>query len=124
MELLIIFLLILLNGIFSISEMSFVSSRREKLETMNEKKRKNVLMILKMMEEPEKLLSSIQVGITIIGIISGMYSGLILATDLSLILQKVNFFGSYAYPLSLYYLICFIVLCSCTKYRSTGFYST
>ena len=79
MELLIIIALLLCNGLFSMYEMALVSSRKVRLETAEKNGSKSATRVLKQLEEPEKILSAIQIAITLIGIISGAYGGVTLA---------------------------------------------
>ncbi len=71
MEFLIILLLLVLNGIFAMYEIALVSSSKARLETLAGKGNKSARGVLKQLEEPEKFLSTIQIGITLIGIIIG-----------------------------------------------------
>ena len=73
MEFLIILLLLVLNGIFAMYEIALVSSSKARLETLVAKGNKSARGVLKQLEEPEKFLSTIQIGITLIGIVSGAY---------------------------------------------------
>ena len=75
MEFLIILLLLVLNGIFAMYEIALVSSSKARLETLVAKGNKSARGVLKQLEEPEKFLSTIQIGITLIGIVSGAYGG-------------------------------------------------
>lgn len=75
MEILIILALILVNGLFSMSEISIVSSRKSKLEAESKKGNKTSKQILKVAENPDRFLSTVQIAITAIGLITGMYSG-------------------------------------------------
>lgn len=75
MEIVIIFILILLNGFLSMIEMSVVSARKSKLETQSRKGNKKAAGVLKALENPDKFLSTIQIGITAIGLLTGIYSG-------------------------------------------------
>lgn len=79
-ELLIIFLLILLNGLFSMSEIALVSARKSSLGVEAKKGNKAARMALKLSEEPDRFLSTVQIGITLIGILTGIYSGNKIAT--------------------------------------------
>ena len=69
MEFLIILLLLVLNGIFAMYEIALVSSSKARLETLAGKGNKSARGVLKQLEEPEKFLSTIQIGITLIGIV-------------------------------------------------------
>ncbi|MDR1672504.1 MAG: hemolysin family protein [Bacteroidales bacterium] len=81
MEILIIFGLILLNGMFSMTEMAMVSARKTKLDT--DKDTHKAQNVLKIKEHPEKFLSTIQVWITLIGILTGIFSGAEIQADLN-----------------------------------------
>ena len=70
-EILIILLLILANGIFALSEMAIVSARKTRLQQRAEDGEKGAKAALALSEEPTRFLSTIQVGITTIGILSG-----------------------------------------------------
>ena len=82
MEFLIILLLLILNGVFAMYEIALVSSCKARLETLVGKGNKRAKGVLKQLEEPEKFLSTIQIGITLIGIVSGAYGGVAIADDL------------------------------------------
>ena len=84
MEFLVIILLLVLNGIFAMYEIALVSSSKARLETLVAKGNKSARGVLKQLEEPEKFLSTIQIGITLIGIVSGAYGGVAIADDLFL----------------------------------------
>lgn len=75
MELLIILALILVNGLFSMSEISVVSSRKSKLDAQAKKGNKIARQILNVAENPDNFLSTVQIAITAVGLITGMYSG-------------------------------------------------
>ena len=75
MELLIILLLILLNGVFSMSESALISARKSRLETSAKKGNKHAKAALDLANSPNKFLSTVQIGITLIGILTGIYSG-------------------------------------------------
>ena len=75
MELLIIWALILVNGLFSMSEISVVSSRKSKLDAQAKKGNKTARQILNVAENPDNFLSTVQIAITAVGLITGMYSG-------------------------------------------------
>lgn len=75
MELLIILALIFVNGLFSMSEISVVSSRKSKLDAQAKKGNKTARQILNVAENPDNFLSTVQIAITAVGLITGMYSG-------------------------------------------------
>jgi len=96
MEYLIILLLILLNGLFAMSEIALVSSKRARLEEKAKKGSTGAKTALKLLDEPEKFLSTVQIGITLVGIIAGAYGGLAIADDLTPVLQKITWLAPYA----------------------------
>lgn len=79
MEILVILLLILLNGILAMSEIALISARPSKLETQARQGSSRARQALNIAEDPDKFLSTIQIGITLIGILTGIYSGETLA---------------------------------------------
>jgi putative hemolysin len=83
MALLILFLLILLNGFFALSEIAFVAARRRKLEQLAAAGNTRAQAVIQLMERPQFFLSSIQVGITLIAIVSGVYGGFALVETLA-----------------------------------------
>lgn len=96
MEFIIIITLILLNGIFSMSEIALVSARKTRLETEAKKGGKAAKTALLLSGEPDKFLSTIQVGITLIGILTGLYSGEAFAGDVAKIIEPVGILAPYA----------------------------
>jgi putative hemolysin len=83
MELAILFFLVLLNGVFALSEMAIVSSRRPRLKAMADKGNVGAKVALRLLDDPSKLLSTVQIGITAIGVIAGAYSATSLSDDLA-----------------------------------------
>ena len=74
-ELAIAAFLILLNGVFALSELSIVSARKARLKTMASQGVAGAKTALRLAENPGKFLSSVQIGITLIGILAGAFSG-------------------------------------------------
>ncbi len=96
MELVIILALILLNGLLSMSEIALVSARKTKLGSDAKKGKKAAKAALKLSEEPDRFLATIQIGITLIGILTGLYSGETLAGGLAHVLEGVPALKPYA----------------------------
>ena len=88
MEILIIVILILLNGIFAMSEVALISARKSSLGSDAKHGSKAAERALKLAEDPDKFLSTVQIGITLIGILTGIYSGATLADGFGEILEK------------------------------------
>src|SRR5512132_149380 len=75
MEIVILLGLIIINGLFVLSEIALVSARKPRLETMAEKGDKKAEVALRLSNAPELFLSAAQIGITLIAILTGVYSG-------------------------------------------------
>ena len=89
MEFLIILFLLLLNGVFAMYEIALVSSSKIRLETLAEKGSKKARRVIKQRDESEKFLSTIQIGITLIGIVSGAYGGTSIADDIKPLFELI-----------------------------------
>lgn len=74
-ELIIIFALILLNGLFAMSEVSLISARKAKLLTDSKQGKKSAKVALDLANQPDRFLSTVQIGITLIGLLTGIFSG-------------------------------------------------
>lgn len=85
-DLIIIICLILLNGVFSMSEVALISARKSKLSAEAKGGNKNAALALALQNEPERFLSTVQIGITLIGILTGLFSGATIANDFGRIL--------------------------------------
>ena len=88
MEIIIILVLILLNGIFSMSEIAVISARKSNLTNDSRKGNHSARIALKLANTPDKFLSTVQIGITLIGILTGIYSGDTLADEFGVVLAK------------------------------------
>ena len=96
MEFIIILALILLNGILSMSEIALISARKSSLNNESRKGSQSARIALKLANDPDKFLSTVQIGITLIGILTGIYSGDALADDFGILLTKWGFPVTYA----------------------------
>src|SRR6186713_3096400 len=67
--------LIVLNGLFASAELALVSARRSRLRAQAEQGQRGAAVALQLLDDPTRLLSSVQVGITTVGILTGVYSG-------------------------------------------------
>jgi putative hemolysin len=112
MELLIILILVLLNGIFAMSELALVSSRKFKLESSRKKGNSGAKIALELSENPTKFLSTVQIGITLIGILLGVYSGSNLTNDVLDFLNKFEFIKPYASQIATSIIVIFITYLS------------
>ena len=100
MDFLIIIILIILNGVFAMSEIAIISARKSSLMKESKEGNKNAKTALSLANQPDKFLSTIQIGITLIGILTGIYSGDTIAKELSNILIKINIPIIYASSIS------------------------
>ena len=112
MEILIIIGLVLLNGIFSMSEMSLVSSRKFKLENAKKKGSEGAKAALELSENPTKFLSTVQIGITLIGILLGVYSGENLTNDVDLFFSKFEIISAYSHQIAVGVVVIFVTYIS------------
>jgi putative hemolysin len=96
MEILIILFLILLNGVFSMSEIALISARKNRLETAAKKGNKNAKIALDLSNSPNEFLSTVQIGITLIGILTGIYSGDKITTDVKAFVSQFQVLYPYA----------------------------
>lgn len=100
MEILILLVLIFVNGLFVMSEIALVSARKSRLEHLSEKGDLKAKKALDLSNSPEKFLSAAQIGITLIAIFTGVYSGEKFSEDLQPYLERVSFLKEYAAGLS------------------------
>jgi len=98
-DLLVIAFLVILNGFFAMSELAVMSSRRARLEHMADEKVRGARSALRLLDEPTRFLSTVQVGITLVGVFAGAYSGATLAGPLSEVLPDAV--HPYSYPVAL-----------------------
>ena len=83
MELAILIFLVLLNGVFAMSELAIVSAKKPRLKASADRGDKGAKAALKLLDDPSRMLSTVQIGITLIGIIAGAYGATALADDLA-----------------------------------------
>jgi putative hemolysin len=99
-ELVILFFLIFLNGLFVMAEISLVSARKSKLDDMSSKGDMKARAALKLTENPELFLSTAQIGITLIAILTGYYSGEKFSIYLKPYIEKISWLHRYAANIS------------------------
>ncbi|KQT09897.1 DNA-binding protein [Methylobacterium sp. Leaf399] len=91
--------LILLNGAFALSELAVVSSRKSRLRTMVEAHRPGAKAAMALADDPGRFLSTVQIGITLVGILSGAVSGAALGERLTTILFEAGLSKAVSDPL-------------------------
>jgi putative hemolysin len=100
LEISLIFLLLLANGVFAMTEIAIVSSRRGLLQAMKENGNKGAGIALNLAENPDRFLSTVQIGITLVGIVAGAFGGASIAQRLETVLAPLPVVGAYAGGLS------------------------
>ena len=94
-------LLILLNGIFAMAEIAMVASRKSALETAAKRGEKVAKKALELSRNPGKFLSTVQIGITLIGILLGIYSGEKIEDDFEKYLNQFELIKPYSEALAI-----------------------
>lgn len=109
-KILIIFGLIVFNGVLALSEMAVVSSRRARLQALVDAGHRGAHRALRLVENPGRFLSTVQVGITLVGILAGAFGGATLAVPFADWLAGMGVDGQHAYS------IAFVVVVAVTTY--------
>lgn len=112
MEILIILILIIANGVFAMSEMAVISARKERLQQWINEGHPKAKKAMDLASEPSHFLSTVQVGITLIGILAGAFGGATVAEKFSLYLAQFPALAPYAKTLSLFVVVLLITYCS------------
>lgn len=95
-EILIILLLIVANGVFALSEIAVVSARKSRLQQQAEAGDAAARVALELAREPNRFLSTVQMGISLVGILAGVFGGTTLAEQLAAWLRAVPALAPYA----------------------------
>lgn len=101
MELIVLGFLIVLNGFFALSETALISSKKARLEQLKLTGKSGAKIALKLLDDSEGFLSAIQVGITLIGIVTGVYGGMNIADEITPFFSKFELTSSYAHEIAL-----------------------
>jgi putative hemolysin len=99
-EILVILILLLANGFLALSEIAVVSARRPRLAQRAARGDANARAAVALAESPTRFLSTVQVGITLIGILSGAYGGATIAEELEVVLAAYPAFANYSEPVA------------------------
>lgn len=100
-ELLMIFILILVNAILAMSEAALVASRKARLQQQAGEGNKSSALAIKLIEDPNIFLSTIQIGITLIGVLAGAVGGATIAESLAVILHNIPYISEYSTSIAL-----------------------
>lgn len=99
-EVLILLALLIVNGLLAMAELAVVSSRRTRLQQLADEGSNGAREALALLDEPTRFLSTVQIGITLIGVLAGVYSGASFAAPLEGWLKIVGVLDDYAAPVS------------------------
>ena len=100
-EILIIFVLLLANGVFAMAEIAIVSSRKARLKALAGEGSAKAQVALQLAQEPTRFLSTVQIGITLVGILAGAFGGATLSEKLGIWLKQFPALESYSNFLSM-----------------------
>lgn len=100
-EVLVIVVLLAINGIFAMSELAIVTARKVRLEQRAEKGDAGAKAALALAQEPTRFLSTIQVGITLIGVMAGAFGGATIAEEIAVWFTRIPAIARYANALAL-----------------------
>ncbi len=112
MEILIILLITLLNGLLSMTETAFVSARKARLQQLADEGDEKARITLEMTDDPNRFLSTTQIGISLIGILAGAFGGATIANTIALQLSRIPALIPYAQTIG------FIIVVLLTTYLS------
>jgi putative hemolysin len=101
LEVLIVFLLILVNGVFAMSELALVSARRARLAVLERKRLPGATKARELAEDPQRFLPTVQVGITLVSMLTGVVGGARIAADVQYWLAEIPMLAPAAGTLAL-----------------------
>jgi putative hemolysin len=96
LEILIVLLLILVQGLFAMGEMAIVSARKARLKQMADEGNRGAAAALSLAEHPSRFFSTVQIGLTLTNIVAGAYGGVKIADNLVAIFAEMPAFAAYA----------------------------
>ena len=112
-DIIIIAILILFNGFFSLAEVALISARKNRIEAMAKEGSRSALSALKLMNDPDRFLSTAQVGITIVAILTGLFSGEEFAGKFGSLLAELGMDEAYAAPVAQIIILVVVTYLSC-----------
>lgn len=108
----ILLILIIANGIFAMTEIAIVTSKKNRLEKLKNEGNSQAKYALILAEDPNQLLSTMQIGITLIGVITGAFGGSTIAGQLAVYVEQIEVLSPFSYELS------FVVVVGISTYLS------
>lgn len=113
-DILVILILIFFNGFFSLAEVSLISAKKSRIEVMAKEGSRNAQAALKLMNDPDRFLSTAQVGITIVSILTGLFSGEEFAGKFgNMLISTFSMDTAYAYPTAQIIILILVTYLSC-----------
>ena len=100
LEIFLIFILLIINGLFSMSEIAVVSARRIRLQQRADEGNAGAKTAIELASQPDRFLSTVQIGITLVGILSGAFGGAAIAEKLTPYIAQISFLANYASGIS------------------------
>jgi putative hemolysin len=104
-EILIIFVLLLGNGVFAMAEIAVVSSRKARLKKLADEGSSKAVAALALAQQPERFLSTVQIGITLVGVLAGAFGGATLSGKLETVVLQVPLLAPYATAISIFLVV-------------------
>lgn len=108
LEVFFIFILLVINGLFAMSEIAVVSARRVRLQKLAADGSAGAQTALDLADEPDRFLSTVQIGITLVGVLSGAFGGAALAERLAPYVEQIPFLAPYAETVSFTFVVLII----------------
>lgn len=111
-EIVVIVVLILINGVLAMSEAALVASRKARLQQKESEGHKSASVAIKLLEDPNIFLSSVQIGITLISILMGAVGGATISQYLAVFFQELPYIGAYSESIALGFVVVTITILS------------
>ncbi len=111
-EILFIIALVFFNGLFAMAEIALISSRKARLQSRADEGDRGARAALHLVETPTRFLSTVQIGITLVGILSGAIGGATLSRSLAGLLSQVPWLAPYSQPVALVLVVAVITYLS------------
>jgi putative hemolysin len=111
-ELLVILLLLLVNGLLAMTEMAVVSARKARLRRLVDQGDQRASAALALAESPNRFLSTVQIGITLVGVLAGAFGGATIAKQITADLEPISVLAPYAEAIGVVVVVVAITYCS------------
>src|SRR5215210_6643176 len=105
LDIVLLFILFLLNGVFAMSELAVASARKTRLQQWAEEGDERAAVALRLAEHPNRFLATVQIGITLIGIVTGFYGGATLAEPVARYLARVSALAPYSETIAVVFVV-------------------